>query len=97
MTVDLAALFAELAESQTDNASPAQGYSIDEITRATSMSRYAVNKLITQALANGSCEIVQRRCKTRTGYWTTKPAYVFKAEPSAITADEADAERSVRG
>lgn len=75
MTVDLAALFAELAESQTQHV---EGYSVEEIAAKVQKNPATIRRLIRQALDNGSCEVVPRRIKTITGCWTTKAAYRFK-------------------
>jgi hypothetical protein len=77
MVVDLAALFAELAEGQGEDCG---GYSTEEISAKTGVCEAKVRKLVRQAIANGSCEAVTRKIKTISGHWTSKPAYRFKLE-----------------
>ena len=75
MTVDLAALFAELAESQTQEV---EGYTTEEIAERIGKSQAVVRKLIRSAIENGSCEAVRRPMKDITGVVCARPAYRFK-------------------
>lgn len=75
MTVDLAALFAELADSQTQHV---EGYSVEEISERVGKSPGVVRKLIRSAIDNGSCEVVMRPMRSITGVVYQRPAYRFK-------------------
>lgn len=81
MTVDLAALFAELADSS--GSSPAGALTMAEIMAHTQKSRPLAQRLVLKAQEVGLCEATRTRRRGIDGIDRMVQAYIFKTQEVA--------------